>query len=173
MNTILVALLLAFIVFSVWNIINLRKLLKTPLKKDSELNDKKYWELKYKQEYMIAVFAVILGVITWLGYRSVEDIKQDIRLELASKLDSTKKAIDSIEERQNFVGDTTRYDRPGLPRFIQCGWQAIYRGHYGLRRGEPGKHAQRDPHRGTSSGQRPAALCLRAARRQIRPSRFS
>ena len=37
-----------------------------PLRRDSELNDGKYWELKYKQEHIIAVFAVVLGVIFWL-----------------------------------------------------------------------------------------------------------
>lgn len=107
-TSILVVFLLTFISFAIWNIANFKELLKKPLRKDSELNDKKYWELKYKQEYMVAVFAVVVGVITWLGYHSISDIKQDVRAELASKLDSTKKAIDSIEKRQSSVDSRLR-----------------------------------------------------------------
>jgi len=107
-SSLLVIFLIVFIGFAVWNIINFRTLLKRPLKND-DLNDKKYWELKYKQEYMVTVFAVVIGIITWLGYHSISEIKKEIKTELMSQLDSTKKDLDRIENRQKTVDNRLSY----------------------------------------------------------------
>jgi len=101
--TILIIFLIAFIVFSVWDAVNLRYLIKRPMRSDA-LNDKNYWELKYKMQYMITVFAVIVAVLTFLGYNSITNIRDDIKKEMASQLDSTRRELDSMDQMQKSIG---------------------------------------------------------------------
>jgi hypothetical protein len=44
-----------------------------------------------------------------MGYNSITDIKKEIKMELASQLDSTRKALDSIERRQKVADSKLTY----------------------------------------------------------------
>ena len=74
--------------------------------------------------------------------------------------DRTFKAVDvksgkTLWETQ--LGTTVQ----GYPVSFSVDGKAIYCGHHRPGRRQPGKHAQRDPHRSASPGQRTGALCLR------------
>lgn len=90
--------LIALIIFNVWNAISLKQLIKRPLKND-QLNDKNYWELKYKMQYMVTVFSVILAIIAFIGYNTVDNVKDSVRKEFQEELDSTKTTLLQIKEQ--------------------------------------------------------------------------
>lgn len=82
----------SLIVFMIWNLITLYRLKKNSSKTEKELNDSKYFELKYKTEFFVAVFSVIVAVAGLLGYDSLQNAKNEIKRELLIKT----KSIDSI-----------------------------------------------------------------------------
>jgi len=112
-TSILVIILIVFIAFSIWNAINLRSIKNRPLRKD-ELNDKHYWELKYQMQFMTTISAVVVGILTFLGYNSLREVKDSIRTEMAASvdssrrvmaatLDSSRREMEILEARQHIV----------------------------------------------------------------------
>lgn len=92
----LIALFVISISFTVWNTFILKRhfnRLGKSFQHASTLSDQKYFELKSRQEYIIACAIFIIGGLTLLGYRSIQDVKVEIRSEL-------KKEVDSIERQQ-------------------------------------------------------------------------
>jgi hypothetical protein len=55
-------LLLALVIFSIWNLIISRRLIKSKSSTNTPLDDSKYYELKYKQEFLVAAFSLIAGI---------------------------------------------------------------------------------------------------------------
>lgn len=96
--TVIFLFLIALIGFSIWNSITLQRLLARPLKTD-QLNDKNYWELKYKMQYMVTVFSVLIAIAAYLGYNTVANAKESVRNEFQAKLDSTKANMASIDSQ--------------------------------------------------------------------------
>jgi hypothetical protein len=88
-STIILLFLIVLIGFNIWNTVTLKRLLSRPLKND-QLNDKSYWELKYKMQYMVTVFSVLIAIAAYLGYNTIDDVKESVRKEFQGKLDSTK-----------------------------------------------------------------------------------
>ncbi|HEY6503256.1 MAG TPA: hypothetical protein VIZ28_04715 [Chitinophagaceae bacterium] len=95
-SIILVAIIL--IGFNVWNTLNLRSISKRPLRNDN-LNDSKYWELKYKMQYMITVFAVILFVAGYFGITTLNNAKDSVRREFQLSMDSMSLKVDSFKSK--------------------------------------------------------------------------
>lgn len=60
LTTILLIGITFFIILSIWNAINFIHLRRRT--SEVQLNDAKYWELKYKQEFFIAFSTLILGI---------------------------------------------------------------------------------------------------------------
>jgi hypothetical protein len=77
----------------VWNGLNYRTLKKLSLQKDKELNDAKYWELKYKYEFLIAVVALITATAGFLGYNSLHSIETAVKADFNKKVDSVKSTL--------------------------------------------------------------------------------
>ncbi|RKR11098.1 hypothetical protein C8C83_2796 [Flavobacterium sp. 90] len=93
-------LLLAFIIFLIWNII----LFKKNIKLNKETTE--YLELKYQLQFYVAVFSVLIGVFTFLGYSSYNEIVEKVTHEISEKtkdtLEASKKEITrKIESTQN------------------------------------------------------------------------
>mgnify|MGYP001627550680 CR=1 FL=1 len=101
-NTFLVVFLFVIIVFNVWNAINLYSLKKRP-SKQTGIDDPKYWELKYKIQFLVASFSLILAVFAFLGYNTIDKIKEAISSGLEQKLDSTKNNITELIAKQSFI----------------------------------------------------------------------
>lgn len=109
---ILVLLVVAFSASTVWNSISLRSLTKRPHRSDSQLNDSKYFELKYKQEFLVAIVSFITAVAVFLGYNTMDNIRSELRKEIADSLrtkyvelsaisDSIKDLSTNLSEMQN------------------------------------------------------------------------
>jgi hypothetical protein len=79
----------------VWNGLNFRTLKKLSSQKDKELNDAKYWELKYKYEYLIAIVALITAAAGFLGYSSLQSIEAAVKNDFNKKVDSVKTTLQS------------------------------------------------------------------------------
>jgi len=92
MTIIIILVGVSLLVFSIWNLISLKRLSKNSTKKDKQLNDSKYYELKYKSEFIIAVFSIVATVAGILGYNSITSAKNEIKADLLAKT----KSIDSI-----------------------------------------------------------------------------
>jgi hypothetical protein len=69
------------LVFSFWSFRLVRKHIRrfnNNSRHTSALTDEKYFELKSRQEYIIATSAIIFAVISFIGYSSLKEIKQTI-----------------------------------------------------------------------------------------------
>ncbi len=97
-STIIFLFLIVLIGFNIWNGVTLHRLLKRPLKND-QLNDKNYWELKYKMQYMVTAFSVLLAIVAYLGYNTIDNVKESVEKDFQSKLDSTKSAMHLIDSQ--------------------------------------------------------------------------
>lgn len=90
-------LIIALIVFLIWNII----LFKT--KVNSKNDSREYLELKYQLQFYVAVFSVLIGVFTFLGYSSYNDIVEKVKNEISKETDSividTKSKIKNTESQ--------------------------------------------------------------------------
>ena len=110
MNTpfyiLLIILIFVLIVSLIWNIFLFNK--KISSKNDS----KEYYELKYQLQFYVAVFTVLIGVFSFLGYSSYNDIVDKVKNEISKEtediLDSSKKEINSkIQSTQNDLSKIT------------------------------------------------------------------
>jgi hypothetical protein len=114
---------IATIIFSFWSFIIIKRHIK--IYNNSErvsqgLNDKKYFELKTRQEYIIASSTLIFAVLSFIGFSSINDIKEDLNGQFSIektkmdslytdqkiKMDSLYKKTDSLSNIANQT-DTT------------------------------------------------------------------
>ncbi|OFX50570.1 MAG: hypothetical protein A2X13_12280 [Bacteroidetes bacterium GWC2_33_15] len=79
--------------------ITIRRLKNDSNKSDKELNDSKYYELKYKTEYFVAVFSVIVALAGLLGYNSLQSAKDEIKMDLLQKTKSLDSALVQTDNR--------------------------------------------------------------------------
>lgn len=80
--------LFALIVFIIWNRYNFKSLINKNAN-DQKLNDSRYYELKNKQDFIMALGSVILFIVGFLGFQSIKEVKSDI-------INSMKKNLDSV-----------------------------------------------------------------------------
>lgn len=86
---------LSMLVFTIWNHIVIRR----TGRRRSNLNDDKYYELKNKQDYIIAVSAIIISSFGIFGMKTIEDGKNEIRNEYQAEKESLlnlKKASEAL-----------------------------------------------------------------------------
>lgn len=98
MLTSILIICLALIILFIWNAINLQRLKKRSTKVEI-LNDERYFELKYKQEYFIAITTFIVGGLAFLGYNSLDTIESKVASEIDVRI---KKKVDSISNILSF-----------------------------------------------------------------------
>tara|TARA_R110002049_G_scaffold307720_2_gene509186 strand:- start:4424 stop:4921 length:498 start_codon:yes stop_codon:yes gene_type:complete len=97
MNILLIVIAIAVLVFTIWNIISLYQLKNQSKKKI--LNDPRYYELKYKFEFIVAVFSIIVAIAGLLGYNSLDNAKQEIKKELTEDLNPLDSTINILNEK--------------------------------------------------------------------------
>lgn len=96
-TTILILIGIATLIYNVWNTIVLKKFFKTSFRRE-QINDQKYWELKYKIQSLVTIFLVIVGVVGYLGISTIDDVKKTVVKEIKPQLDSTMMAVDSLRD---------------------------------------------------------------------------
>lgn len=99
MIILLVVIGVAILIFNIWNIVVLRRLNNSSTAKDIPLNDAKYYELKYKSEFIVAVFSVIVAVGGLLGYESLQSAKNEVKSDLLTKMRSIDSLVTQTELR--------------------------------------------------------------------------
>lgn len=99
MIILLVIIGVALLVFNFWNLRTLKSIKKNAIQKDSQLNDAKYFELKSKSEFIIAIFSVIVAVAGLLGYNTLQGAKNEIKSELINKTKSIDSLLTITEDR--------------------------------------------------------------------------
>jgi predicted phage tail protein len=77
----------------IWNLITLQRY-KKESKRVPELNDAKYYELKYKYEFVVAVISVIVTAVAVVGYNSIQSVEAALKNDFTEKVDSTNKNIE-------------------------------------------------------------------------------
>ena len=84
---------LVVMVFSFWSFLSIRKHIRESNtgSRRSSLTDERYFELKSKQDFIIAVSTIIFAVITFLGYSSIDSIRTELSNEFQSQRDSIEK----------------------------------------------------------------------------------
>jgi hypothetical protein len=85
---------ISVLVFSIWSHILIRRHLRqfrNNHRFQSSLTDQHYFELKSRQEYIVAASAVIFSLITFLGFQSIKEIKDDLNKEMESERTALKK----------------------------------------------------------------------------------
>ena len=87
MNT-LIVLVIILIILSGWNLKSLWDLKKFNRSK-IELNDDKYYELKYKNEFITTIAIVVIGVGGFFGYKMSDEINK--------RADNLKTRLDSLD----------------------------------------------------------------------------
>jgi DNA-dependent RNA polymerase auxiliary subunit epsilon len=95
MIALLIVLVIALIGFSVWNLFSLKDLKKYNRSKQ-EIKDDRYYELKYKIEYVTIIAIVVFSVGAFFGYKWFEEIKKDASENLKEKTDSLYSEIESL-----------------------------------------------------------------------------
>ena len=82
------------IIYFIWSYLTLRNLRRRNVNNNDVLFDnEKYYELKYKSEFLIASFAVIATVFGFMGYNSFESISVNIKKEILDKTQSIDSSI--------------------------------------------------------------------------------
>lgn len=97
----LLFLIIALILLFAWNAINFRQFKNQTI--NTNLNDAKYWELKFKFEFLVATFILVGSVISFLGFNSISSIRNEVALVTKSKVDSVVTAFnvkyDSVQQK--------------------------------------------------------------------------
>lgn len=98
----------AICIFAVnfWNLITLRQI-KRKIHESPELNDAKYYELKFKSEFLIVTFSVIVTTAGLIGYNSINDIKKDITQTINYKIYKKYDSVLSNFDKQLRISDST------------------------------------------------------------------
>lgn len=81
LTLIVAAMVAASLIFTFWNHFLIRRHIRAFRKShlfSSSLTDEKYFELRSKQEYIIACAIFLISGITFLGYDSLSDLKTEI-----------------------------------------------------------------------------------------------
>lgn len=94
---ILSVLVIGFVILAVWNGINFCNLKRTSGSNNEQLNDSRYFELKYKQEFFIAIVSFITAVVVFLGYNSIDSIKSKLREDIELNLRTSMSQFDSVK----------------------------------------------------------------------------
>lgn len=92
MNFFFVILLSGIIILQVWNLVTLRQMRRQG---NSPITDPQYNELKSKQEFMVAVGALLLSAAGYFGFSTWKDSEATIKKEMTQSLDTLRNQIDT------------------------------------------------------------------------------
>lgn len=98
--SILIVIGISLLVLLGWNILSLRRLYKSS-HTIKELNDSRYYELKYKQEFIIAIVSVIGTILVVFGYNSIHSVEKALSDEFNSKTEATNAKMNIVSNRSD------------------------------------------------------------------------
>lgn len=97
----------SIIIFFVWNVYSYKKIQQARQQQNHLLNDEKYYELKSKQEFLLAIGTLIAAVIAFIGYDSYKNFQEAIQKNLEDQLvtttDKLKVQSQNLAEQQKNI----------------------------------------------------------------------
>ncbi len=96
---------IALVILMTWNLVSLNQIKKHG-KTDRDLNDPRYYELKYKQEFFIATVSLVGSVLVIFGYNSIQNVEKALTDDFKIKTENMSRRTDSIIK--NFDTSVTR-----------------------------------------------------------------
>ena len=91
------------IIYSLWNFISNRKEI-SPAKLS---NDIRYYELKSKYEFLVAITAFLLAFGTFYGISTKKDLEKSLRADFTEKLDSIQEQSANLKSKLGLLNVTT------------------------------------------------------------------
>jgi hypothetical protein len=108
-TTILIVIGIGILIYNFYNTYSIRSFFNRTYKR-SEINDQKYWELKFKIESLITTFSVIIAVAGYLGFSTIKDVKDQVTKEIRPQIDSATLHITAVENTVKSLRDSlTKY----------------------------------------------------------------
>lgn len=95
MTSLILVLVITVIIIGAWNAFGIHQLNKRPLR-SNEINDKHYWELKYKMQFLITAFTLITAIAAYFGITTLSGVEDKIKTEFKSTTDSLRIATESL-----------------------------------------------------------------------------
>jgi heme/copper-type cytochrome/quinol oxidase subunit 2 len=86
------SLLFAILVINIWQARTFQKRSRTI--PNSQIDDSKYYELKYQAQYVTSIFPIIIAILSFVGYNYISSLPEKINSEV---LNSVKPQIDSLK----------------------------------------------------------------------------
>ncbi|MCA6451673.1 MAG: hypothetical protein IM582_00735 [Chitinophagaceae bacterium] len=85
----------SLLILLIWNLASIRQL-KNRSKTDRNLDDPRYYELKYKQEFFVATVSLVGTVLVIFGYNSLQNVEKALKDDFTIKNAMMSKRTDSI-----------------------------------------------------------------------------
>lgn len=108
---VLIALCVFAILFSAWSSITIVKYIKRNRTRSQNFPDEKYFELKSKQEYLAYSATLVIAIISFIGYGSIKDARDDFKNQFVTEkisMDSLYKAAKAKLDSLNSSAGETR-----------------------------------------------------------------
>jgi len=81
--------------------VSLYQLKKTAKSETSSLSDQRYFELKYQHQLFVSVGAIIVFLVSFFGWNSLEGIQKNLDNQIAEKM----KSLNAFELKQNKLNE--------------------------------------------------------------------
>jgi hypothetical protein len=108
LSVLIFSLLVALLAINIWQTNSFKKHAKASFR-SSQLNDQKYYELKYQLQFVTSVFPIILSILLYAGYTQLDSLPKKIQEEIASQvkpqIDNLKKSTEALKEEQKNIED--------------------------------------------------------------------
>lgn len=89
-------LLFALLTLTVWNFVIFHRL--KSVTGVNKIEEPRYWELKYRMDYLVAVAAMGVAVLAFYGYQSFHSAKEAVKSEIDSELRTIREDINKTEK---------------------------------------------------------------------------
>lgn len=90
MTITLILLVFVLLVFTIGNFVTLQRLSKSKNQSPDKADDSRYFELKYRVEFIVSIFSVVVGVMAFLGYNSITNAKNEIKSGMEKEVSDIK-----------------------------------------------------------------------------------
>ena len=104
----LIIVVFVLLIFNIWNLVTIRQIKNDSKAKIKILDDPRYYELKFKIEFLVAAVSIIVAIAGILGYNSYESVKSQITLALVKKTDSIDLKLNTVGKDINNKDSSVR-----------------------------------------------------------------
>lgn len=97
-DLILFFLLLILVVLTIWNLTSFIKYRSQPSTR--KIDDARYWELKFRLDFIVAITVVIVGGLSFIGYDRIDNISDDVKSDIEHQVENAiQTELDPIRQR--------------------------------------------------------------------------